>query len=656
MSALIRSRWRHAIAGLVAVPLAAGVGSTAQAADPLVLDHGHIDAFNVSVEHEELVLDLKEDVTGSHVRRSPEDVLLRVKEDAWTEGIPEQYPGSPSGYVLPLTQDQDLIWPGWDTNGTAGSGYTDVKIDITGVEGPGSVYLYTLSGFGAVTPLLEGGGYELPGTLREKTPAHTHAQWTFSKAGEYTLEVQATATSPSNGKTLTSNTGTYSISVGDQPDQQPTSLAIEGLADHYHTGETVKLTAEPDVPTELDHYHWYSRDSADAEWEVAEGGEGDTYTGKAEVDGQQLKAELYGDDHEVVASSDAVTVKIDDHDDGTSGGDTGGSGGGSGTSGGGSGAPGDGSGSGNGNGDGSSSTGGSGGSSATGGSGGGNGGVEPQRCVPVKNEDSDGPVKSGETLVLDHGHIDAFNVVADGGKLKLNLKEDVTGSHVTHAPEDVALHVKPEALTDKIPDGYPGSPKGYLLPLTQDQNLIWPGWDTNGTVGSGYTDVKIDIKAVNGPGKVYLYTTTTFGGAQSLLEGGGYELPGTLREKTPAHTHAQWTFSKAGEYTLEVQATATNPGNGKTLTSNTGTYSFGVGDAPGGLKAQGGTATKTAAKGKTPDGKDCELDAGGKSPAQGHLAATGTGLTPQLIGVSIALFLVGTTLFVVAMRRRAAKA
>ena len=122
-------------------------------------------------------------------------------------------------------------------------------------------------------------------------------------------------------------------------------------------------------------------------------------------------------------------------------------------------------------------------------------------------------------------------------------------------------------------------------------------------------------------------------------EGGGYELPGTLREKTPAHTHAQWTFSKAGEYTLEVQATATNPSNGKTLTSNTGTYSFGVGDAPGGLKAQGGTATKTAAKSKTPDGKDCELGEGGKPAAQGHLAATGSGLTPQLIGVSLALFL-----------------
>jgi hypothetical protein len=59
----------------------------------------------------------------------------------------------------------------------------------------------------------------------------------------------------------------------------------------------------------------------------------------------------------------------------------------------------------------------------------------------------------------------------------------VTGHHVLHAPEDVLLCVKPEAFD--LPD-LSGTPFGflpspgtvYMLPQTQDPNLIWPRWST----------------------------------------------------------------------------------------------------------------------------------------------------------------------------------
>ncbi|MDU5963080.1 MAG: hypothetical protein E6Z13_08020, partial [Dermabacter sp.] len=70
-------------------------------------------------------------------------------------------------------------------------------------------------------------------------------------------------------------------------------------------------------------------------------------------------------------------------------------------------------------------------------------------------------------LVIESGHVDAFNVTAKGDALKLDLKEDVTGSHKTHAAEDVELHVKSAALTD-LPKNIPGGPKAYYLPETQD--------------------------------------------------------------------------------------------------------------------------------------------------------------------------------------------
>lgn len=176
-------------------------------------------------------------------------------------------------------------------------------------------------------------------------------------------------------------------------------------------------------------------------------------------------------------------------------------------------------------------------------------------------------------LALDHGHVDAFNVSYTGGGLTLDLKEDVTGQHVRHAPESVKLVVKEEALTD-IPSGFPGAPKAYFLPITQNPKLVWPGWDTLGVSGSGIEKVRISVKAVNGPGEVHVFSSDMFG-IRSLLEGGGTKLPGVIDQKYPAHTHANWVFTKAGAYTFTVQASADK--DGKTLTSNTATYTWQVG-------------------------------------------------------------------------------
>lgn len=72
--------------GAVGLGGAGGVGiQTAQAAESkTVLKSGHIDAFNVSASGNKLRLQLKEDVTGTHVKRNPENVELCVTKKAWT--------------------------------------------------------------------------------------------------------------------------------------------------------------------------------------------------------------------------------------------------------------------------------------------------------------------------------------------------------------------------------------------------------------------------------------------------------------------------------------------------------------------------------------------------------------------------------------------
>lgn len=223
--------------------------------------------------------------------------------------------------------------------------------------------------------------------------------------------------------------------------------------------------------------------------------------------------------------------------------------------------------------------GGPGGGPGGGGTGGGSA-PPPTEAPPPSQNPSGADQVCRPQITLDHGHIDAFYVSAANGRAVLQLMEDVTGYHVIREAESVLLRVKESAYRSNIPAGTPGAPSGYVLPLTQNSSLIWPGWDTNRTSASGYSDVTIRITSVNGPGTVRLFTRGAFGDIQSLLNSGGYTLPGAIREPKPAHTHAEWVFSEKGVYILTAHAVATNPETGARLTTASHRYVFQVGDVP----------------------------------------------------------------------------
>lgn len=65
--------------------------------------------------------------------------------------------------------------------------------------------------------------------------------------------------------------------------QAPESIKMEGIADHYHTGDKMELTAVLDEETDADHWHWYSRENANDEWAVVSGQETETFTGEAQL-------------------------------------------------------------------------------------------------------------------------------------------------------------------------------------------------------------------------------------------------------------------------------------------------------------------------------------------------------------------------------------
>ncbi len=93
------------------------------------------------------------------------------------------------------------------------------------------------------------------------------------------------------------------------------AIDVDGLAAHYHTGDQITLTASYEDGADIDHWHWYTLAPGSEEWEVARGQHHDTYEGEADLSGLQIKAVLYGDDHEVIAESESKTIIIDDHTD-----------------------------------------------------------------------------------------------------------------------------------------------------------------------------------------------------------------------------------------------------------------------------------------------------------------------------------------------------
>lgn len=212
------------------------------------------------------------------------------------------------------------------------------------------------------------------------------------------------------------------------------------------------------------------------------------------------------------------------------------------------------------------------------------------------------PTLATDQVTISQGHVDIFHVEATGrgGGLSLDLRESDGSATITRRPADVRLHVKKEAWAD-LPAGYPGAPAAYVLPLTQDPALLWPGWETTGVAAAGIREVDLVVSGVTGPGQVHVFSSGVFGGVAPVLKDGGTALPGTVHAPFPAHTHANWVFTKPGTYRFTVEAKATK--DGRQLSSGRHTYTWIVGDdataAPSVTPSGSPTVTPTASGSST---------------------------------------------------------
>ncbi|WP_207919690.1 choice-of-anchor M domain-containing protein [Micromonospora sp. KC207] len=319
MNATVRARGLAGlVAGAVVVAGTVLAPATASAAEKVVLSKGHTDAIDVHYDSGALSLKVNDDTVSPAVQRDPADVTFQVLPGA-AMAVPDDPrfaflgPAGSQVWLLPMTQDPDLLWPGWNTT-TLDSGVFEgnkVRLSLVGVQGPGDVTLFTQDSFGGpIIKFRDADG--LPDAIDVPVKTHAHSNWAFSALGSYTLRFQADATLI-NGTTVSTGPVDYSFVVGELPGSGPeVGLSISGMADEYQPNDTVTLNAVQTPQTELDHYHWFSKCPGAADWAVIPGEAGASYsfTATRELNGCEYVAKLYDDDHAIAATSEPVTLWV----------------------------------------------------------------------------------------------------------------------------------------------------------------------------------------------------------------------------------------------------------------------------------------------------------------------------------------------------------
>lgn len=90
-------------------------------------------------------------------------------------------------------------------------------------------------------------------------------------------------------------------------------IEIEGVADHYHTGDRIELFAKLHEETQYTHWQWYQRQDEQSEWETVSGQETSRFTEQSIHEELEIKVVLFNDDNEIYAESSPVTIVIEDH-------------------------------------------------------------------------------------------------------------------------------------------------------------------------------------------------------------------------------------------------------------------------------------------------------------------------------------------------------
>ncbi|MEH0970759.1 choice-of-anchor M domain-containing protein [Micromonospora sp. CPCC 205546] len=182
---------------------------------------GHVDIGPRYVDDRWALL-IHDGTRAQPVWRDPDATLLRVS-DAALQSVPDDpayaFLGVRAGkrvYVVPQTQNRDVVWLGWNTQDPRVMRTIDrgVTLTLLGVRGPGTLTSYLQSGNLAPPQALWRSTGSKAKSFWAEVNTHTHANWVFTEPGVYLVAVQVSADLV-DGETV-SATRTLRFAVGDR--------------------------------------------------------------------------------------------------------------------------------------------------------------------------------------------------------------------------------------------------------------------------------------------------------------------------------------------------------------------------------------------------------------------------------------------------------
>ena len=208
---------------------------------------------------------------------------------------------------------------------------------------------------------------------------------------------------------------------------------------------------------------------------------------------------------------------------------------------------------------------------------------------------------SNEATEISVGHVDLGPRLIDG-QWRAGLRHDAESGAVWRDPNQTVLRVS-DAAVMTAPDSadYPfladvaGKPV-YVVPQTQNPNVVWLGWNTQDPAVTATIDRGLTMRVgpVSGPGRAWLFLQSgTFG--KPLLLADSAAAPGDVWIDSGTHVHANWAFSAPGTYTATVTFLGTTTA-GEAVSAST-TLRFAVGDAASASEALAMAAPAAAGSG-----------------------------------------------------------
>ena len=189
---------------------------------------------------------------------------------------------------------------------------------------------------------------------------------------------------------------------------------------------------------------------------------------------------------------------------------------------------------------------------------------------------------STESAVIGTGHVDIGPRMVDG-QWSVALRDDSGAHPVWRDPDRTVLRVTDAALM-AAPTGsdyaFMGAQAGeqyYVVPQTQNPDVVWLGWNTQdpGVVSAIDRGATMRIGSVSGPGRTWMFLQDgTFGKPRLLVDGQSGQAQDVWVDAS-THVHANWVFTAPGVYTAALTFSARTT-DGQQLSAST-TLRFAVG-------------------------------------------------------------------------------